>query len=220
MHIYGYTWRFNIKCVRFNWVDGHRQDYIYYILYIIYLFKWYSCCIYKCFNVVRAYNLHIIVVWYKPRCARRMKNIRQQRVYCEWNKRRFALCACPLPRWCYYVGMSKKKNNNTYIIKIETHGHVSIFLVNGEKKKNSAEPIVEQPIWIIYFLRWTNKWMWNMPVLLCMYRYTRSHKSDGFFPSFPTSIYLFFYELFVFLPPQLIPSRTLSLALYIYYFFF
>lgn len=59
--------------------------------------------------------------------------------YCEWNKRRFALCACPLLRWCYYVGVSRKKN---YIIKIETPGHVSIFLVNGEKKKNSESPLL------------------------------------------------------------------------------
>lgn len=60
------------------------------------------------------------------------------------------------------------------------------------KEEKLGEPIVEQPIWIIYFLRWTNKWMWNMPVLLCMYRYTRSHKSDGFFPRFrPVFIYFF-----------------------------
>lgn len=85
------------------------------------------------------------------------------------------------------------------------------------KEEKLGEPIVEHPIWIIYFLRWTNKWMWNMPVLLCMYRYTRSHKSDGFFPSFPTSIYLFFYELFVFLRRS---SSLLahSLSHYIYIF--
>lgn len=134
--------------------------------------------------------------------------------YCEWNKRRFALCACPLLRWYYYVGVSRKKLYNK---NRDPRPCINISGKRGKEEK-LGEPIVEQPIWIIYFLRWTNKWMWNMPVLLCMYRYTRSHKSDGFFPSFPTSIYLFFYELFVFLRHNSsLLAHSLSYYIYIFY---
>jgi len=115
-----------------------------------------------------------------------------------------------MPEWV-------KKKNYIYNKNRDPRPCINISGKRGKEEK-LGEPIVEQPIWIIYFLRWTNKWMWNMPVLLCMYRYTQSHKSDGFFPSFPTSIYLFFYELFVFLLPQLIPSRSLSHVLYILFF--